>query len=460
MRSALHGAVAAQHPPELVPVDRRRTPSARAPRSSAGRGRAASRPSLSACGTIMSTNFWRRSSLLNRLMPQAIDCSVWPPLAAASPVSGGPNIISAGHHQRSAASWAMARWASVPAHEGPEDLEALPLVEGLLLADPDHRARVRAVGAPAQRHLVHDRGAVDQPADRAAVGPGQRRVVEDRGVLLLAGVQQVEQLRAVDAEGLGGRVEVEPVAGLVLHLGHEDGLAPQRRGPGDPVALGLHADDLGVRVLGDLADQRLAVGLGHLVAGLDPLVGGDERVEGGRTVAASEPARPRRGLDVTGSAAFRAGPGPRSRCRTCRQYADVLHVSILPPRCHTGGGCEDGAVARPRAPRTRRPRASSTTTAAAGPGPVADASVRRARPNDAPAIGLVQATVFREAYAGALARRGRRPLRARAFARGWRTLLATPPGGAPAARRLRGRPGRRPRRHRPVAGPGRRHRRR
>ncbi len=52
--------------------------------------------------------------MLKRLMPQAIDCSVWPPLAAASPVSGGPNIISAGHHQRSAASWAMARWASVP----------------------------------------------------------------------------------------------------------------------------------------------------------------------------------------------------------------------------------------------------------------------------------------------------------------------------------------------------------
>ena len=77
------------------------------------------RPSCCACGTIMSTNFWRRSSLLNRLMPQAIDCSVWPPLAAASPVSGGPNIISAGHHQRSAASWAMARWASVPSDERP-----------------------------------------------------------------------------------------------------------------------------------------------------------------------------------------------------------------------------------------------------------------------------------------------------------------------------------------------------
>jgi hypothetical protein len=64
------------------------------------------------------------------------------------------------------------------------------------------------------------------------------RVVEDRRVLLLARVQQVEQLVAVRAERLGGAVEVEPVAGLVLHLGHQDGLAAQRRRRGDPVALG------------------------------------------------------------------------------------------------------------------------------------------------------------------------------------------------------------------------------
>ena len=48
---------------------------------------------------------------------------------------------------------------------------------------------------------------------------------------------------------------------------------------GDPVALRLHADDLGVRVLGDLPDQRLAVRLGHPVARLDLLVGRDDRVE-------------------------------------------------------------------------------------------------------------------------------------------------------------------------------------
>jgi hypothetical protein len=62
------------------------------------------------------------------------------------------------------------------------------------------------------------------------------------------------------------------VSGLVLDLGQQGGLASQARGAGDPVALGLHADDLGVGVLRDLADQRLAVGRGHPVAGLDPLV--------------------------------------------------------------------------------------------------------------------------------------------------------------------------------------------
>ena len=96
-------------------------------------------------------------------------------------------------------------------------------------------------------------------------------------------MQQVEQLVAVDAEGLGGGVEVEPVAGLVLDLGHQDRLAAQARRAGDPVALGLHADDLGVRVLGDLADQRLPVALGHPVARLDPAVGVDERLKCGLT---------------------------------------------------------------------------------------------------------------------------------------------------------------------------------
>ena len=161
-----------------------------------------------------------------------------------------------------------------------QDLEALTLVEGLLLAHAHHRAGVGPEGAAAQRHLVDDRRAVDQPADGAHVGPGEGGVVEDRGVLLPAVVQLVEQVGAVHAERLGGGVQVEAVAGLVLHLGHQDGLAPQARRPGDPVALGLHPDDLGVRVLGDLAHQGPAVGLRHLVAGLDAAVLGQHRAEG------------------------------------------------------------------------------------------------------------------------------------------------------------------------------------
>jgi hypothetical protein len=165
--------------------------------------------------------------------------------------------------------------------EGVQDLVALPLVERLLLADPDHRPGVRTVRAAAQRHLVDDGGAVHQPADGAHVGPGQRGVVEDRAVLLPAVDERLDQLGAADAQGFGGGVQVEPVAGLVLHLGEQDGLALQRRGAADPVALGLHADDLGVRVLGDLADQRPAVRVGHGVARLDLLVGGDHLVERG-----------------------------------------------------------------------------------------------------------------------------------------------------------------------------------
>jgi hypothetical protein len=57
----------------------------------------------------MSTNRCRSSSLENRLIFQAMDC--W---ECVESVSGGPNIASDGYHQRSTASWAIARWAGVP----------------------------------------------------------------------------------------------------------------------------------------------------------------------------------------------------------------------------------------------------------------------------------------------------------------------------------------------------------
>ena len=231
-------------------------------------------PRKSACGTVWSTKRWRSSSFDRILIFHCADCALCTELA-----SGGPNIISDGHHQRLSASCAIAFCSGVPAAELHHDVEALPLVEALFLADADHRARIRAERAAAQRNLVHDRRAVDQPADRADVGPGQRRIVEDARILGLAGMQVGDQLVARHAERLGRAVEIEPVARFVLDLGHQDRLALQGRRARDPVALGQHADDLRVRMLRNLPDQRLAIGLGHPVLGLDLDVGVDSRLE-------------------------------------------------------------------------------------------------------------------------------------------------------------------------------------
>ena len=60
-------------------------------------------------------------------------------------------------------------------------------------------------------------------------------------------------------------------------------------------------------------------------------------------------------------------------------------------------------------------------------GPVADASVRVARPSDAPAVGLVQAVVWREAYAGVLPAEILGQFEPRSFASAWRASLEQPP---------------------------------
>ena len=57
------------------------------------------------------------------------------------------------------------------------------------------------------------------------------------------------------------------------------------------------------------------------------------------------------------------------------------------------------------------------------PGPLADASVRVARVSDAPAVGFVQAVVFREAYAAELAPEIVAQFQPQAFASAWRTTL-------------------------------------
>jgi len=60
-------------------------------------------------------------------------------------------------------------------------------------------------------------------------------------------------------------------------------------------------------------------------------------------------------------------------------------------------------------------------------GPVADASVRVARVSDAPAVGLVQAVVYREAYAGTLPDEVVAQFEPRAFTGAWRASLTTAP---------------------------------
>lgn len=63
----------------------------------------------------------------------------------------------------------------------------------------------------------------------------------------------------------------------------------------------------------------------------------------------------------------------------------------------------------------------------AAPGPLADASVRTARPSDAPAVGLVQATVYRTELAHLLAPEVLEELTGPRFGTVWRRSLQRPP---------------------------------
>ncbi|MDN5794235.1 MAG: GNAT family N-acetyltransferase [Intrasporangium sp.] len=60
-------------------------------------------------------------------------------------------------------------------------------------------------------------------------------------------------------------------------------------------------------------------------------------------------------------------------------------------------------------------------------GPLADASVRLARDADAPAVGFVQAVVFRDAYAAHLPAEAIDRFEPRPFTKAWRAALAEPP---------------------------------
>lgn len=63
------------------------------------------------------------------------------------------------------------------------------------------------------------------------------------------------------------------------------------------------------------------------------------------------------------------------------------------------------------------------------PGPVADASVRVAKPTDAPAVGVVQSAVWTQAYAGRVPDEVVALFEAPAFAKAWRQSLESPPEG-------------------------------
>ncbi|MGB5952032.1 MAG: GNAT family N-acetyltransferase [Ornithinimicrobium sp.] len=64
------------------------------------------------------------------------------------------------------------------------------------------------------------------------------------------------------------------------------------------------------------------------------------------------------------------------------------------------------------------------------PGPLADASVRTGRPNDAPAIGAVQAETFAAAYTDVLPAEALEQFHPDAFAKVWRDGISAPPSPA------------------------------
>jgi len=125
----------------------------------------------------------RSSSFETRLIFQRVELSV-----CGESESCGPNIIRLGHHQRSSASCAIALCSSAPRLKVSMISKPWRWWKLSLLADADHRPRVGAVGAAAERgDLVDDRGAVDEPADRPASAQVQGRIIEDRGIFRRAG---------------------------------------------------------------------------------------------------------------------------------------------------------------------------------------------------------------------------------------------------------------------------------
>ena len=94
--------------------------------------------------------------------------------------SGGPNIISEGHHQRFRASCAMRFCSGVPGRHGEHDLVALALMEALFLAHAHHGPGVGPVGGVrcSGTWFMIAAPSTSQPMG-ADIGPGEGGVVED-----------------------------------------------------------------------------------------------------------------------------------------------------------------------------------------------------------------------------------------------------------------------------------------
>ena len=106
------------------------------------------------------------------------------------------------------------------------------------------------------------------------------------------------------------------------------------------------------------------------------------------------------------------------RCYTFEQFGRSSVTSTA--------GCEDVSMAHEHQNHLQEHRHPSHAPA---PGPLADASVRVARETDAPAVGLVQAEVWREAYAAVVPEQVLAAFEPSAFAKAWRSSLASPPHG-------------------------------
>jgi hypothetical protein len=94
-------------------------------------------------------------------------------------------------------------------------------------------------------------------------------------------VQGLKHFFAWGSQCLGGAVQIKTVPAFVLDLCHQDRLTVQGGGASDPIALGLHANHFGVRVLGHLAEYRFAEIIRHPVLGFNALVVGHPFVKYG-----------------------------------------------------------------------------------------------------------------------------------------------------------------------------------